>query len=149
MRVMVALLVCAGATSAAHAQNPEPSTALIGSRAIAVNSRTGKVYAVDSRRGSVSVFDPRVKSTASVHVGAEPVAIAVNEATDKIYVANNEGGSVSVIDGKSDSVLATLQVGPLPYVVAANPATNKIYVSNPFTDRITRIGDATKTISTR
>ena len=111
---MVALLVCAGATTVAHAQNAEPSTALIGGRGIALNSRTGKVYAVDSRRSSVSVFDPRAKSTTSVRVGAEPVAIALNEATDRIYVANSEGGSVSVIDGKSDSVLATLQVGPLP-----------------------------------
>ena len=120
MRVTVGLLVCAGATTGANAQNVEPSTALIGSRAIAVNSRTGKVYAIDSRRGSVSVFDPRAKSTASVRVGAEPVAIAVNEATGRIYVANNQGGSLSVIDGPSDSVLATLQVGSLPYVVAAN-----------------------------
>ena len=85
MRVTLGLLVCAGVASAVHAQNAEPSTALIGSRAVAVNSRTGKVYAVDSRRGSVSVFDPRTKSTTSVRVGAEPVAIAVNEATDRIY----------------------------------------------------------------
>ena len=94
------------------------------------------------------MFDPAKKATASVRVGAEPVAIAVNEATNRIYVANNGGGSVSVIDGTSDSVTATVKVGQLPYVLAVNPVTDKIFVSNTFSNAITLIDGATNATRT-
>ena len=137
MGVILALFACVAVTTLAHAQTQEPSTALISSRAVAMNPETGKVYAVETSRNVVSVFDPQTGSRSSVRVGAKPIAIAVNAATDKIYVANSEAGSVSVIDGKDDSVLATVNVGSRPYVVAVNPATNRmatnrIYVSNTF-----------------
>ena len=100
---MLALLACDA--TRAHGQTEAPSTALISSRAVALNPETGKVYAVETRRSLVWVFDPQTESMSSVRVGAGPVAIAVNTATNRIYVANSDGGSVSVIDGKNDSVL--------------------------------------------
>src|SRR5260370_27149478 len=145
---ILGFLVCVGVTTLAHAQKEEPSTALISSRAVALNPETGKVYAVETSRNVVSVFDPQTESMSSVRVGAGPIAIAVNAATDRIYVANSEGGSVSVIDGKNDSVLATLSVGPRPYVVAVNSTANRIYVSNTFSNLITVIDGATNSTST-
>ena len=137
MGVILALFACVAVTTLPHALTQELSTALISSRAVALNPETGKVYAVETNRNVVRVFDPQTGSRSSVRVGAKPIAIAVNAATDRIYVANSEAGSVSVIDGKNDSVLATLHVGSRPYVVAVNPATNRmatnrIYVSNTF-----------------
>jgi YVTN family beta-propeller protein len=146
--VVLAFFACVDFTSVAHAQSGEPSTALISSRAVALNPETGKVYAVDTRRNAVLVFDPRTQSVSSVRVGAGPIAIATNAAINRIYVANFEGGSVSVIDGTNDSVLATLGVGPRPYVVAVNPATNRIYVSNTFSNLITVIDGATNSTTT-
>jgi len=143
---MLALLACDA--TRAHAQTEAPSTALISSRAVALNPETGKVYAVETRRSLVWIFDPQTESMSSVRVGAGPVAIAVNTATNRIYVANSDGGSVSVIDGKNKSVLATVSVGPRPYVVAVNPATNRIYVSNTFSNLITVIDGATNSTTT-
>ncbi|HTE88589.1 MAG TPA: YncE family protein, partial [Terriglobales bacterium] len=148
MAVALGLLGCVTFTIPAYAQTQEPKTALISSRAVALNPKTGKVYAVDTSRSIVSVFDPQTESMSSVRVGAEPVAIAVNAATNRIYVANSKGGSVSVIDGKNDSVIATLSVGALPYVVAVNPGTNSIYVSNTFSNLITVIDGATNSTTT-
>ena len=148
MGVILALFVCVAVTTLAHAQAKEASTALISSRAVALNPQTGKVYAVETSRSAVLVFDPQTKSISSVRVGTGPVAIAVNTATDRIYVANSEAGSVTVIDGKNDSVFATLNVGPLPYVVAVNPATNRIYVSNTFSNVITVIDGTTNSTAT-
>jgi YVTN family beta-propeller protein len=121
---------------------------LNATRAIALNVKTGKVYAVDRAQSAVSVFDREKAAAANVKVGKEPVALAINETTNRIYVANNAGGSVSVIDGTNDTVVATVNVGTLPYVLAVNPETNKIFVSNTFSDVITLIDGATNATST-
>src|SRR5262245_29462652 len=83
-----------------------PATGLLNStRAVAINSRTGKVYAVDSARNAVEIFDPVTRTTARRTVGEAPVAIAVNEPTNTVYVANSGGDSVSAIDGKTDDLM--------------------------------------------
>ena len=126
-----------------------PSTSLLNAtRAIALNAKTGKVYAIDRTQDAVAVFDREKAATVNVKVGKDPVALAINEATNRIYVANNGGGSVSVIDGSKDAVVATVDVGALPYVLGVNPVTNKIFVSNTFSDKITLIDGATNAMST-
>ena len=137
------------ATGWAKPQAAAPSTSLLNAtRAIALNAKTGKVYAIDRTQDAVAVFDREKKAAPSVKVGKDPVALAINEATNRIYVANNGGGSVSVIDGDKDAVVATVNVGQLPYVLAVNPVTNKIFVSNTFSDKITLIDGATNAMST-
>ena len=137
------------ATAWAKPQSGEASTSLLNAtRAIALNTKTGKVYAVDSAHGAVLVFEQGKVAKANVKVGKEPVALAINETTNRIYVANNAGGSVSVIDGTNDAVVATVNVGALPYVLAVNPVTNKVFVSNTFSDVITLIDGATNATST-
>ena len=145
----VAIALGVGATAWAQPQAREPSTSLLNAtRAIALNVKTGKVYAVDRAQSAVSVFDREKAAAACVKVGKEPVALAINETTNRIYVANNAGGSVSVIDGTNDTVVATVNVGTLPYVLAVNPVTNKVFVSNTFSDIITLIDGATNATST-
>jgi YVTN family beta-propeller protein len=142
-------LIVSTAIIAAPLPAQEPSTSLLNAtRAIALNAKTGRVYAVGSAQGAVTVFDPTKKTTVSVKVGKEPVALAVNEITNRIYVANNGSGSISVIDGVSDAVVATINVGALPYVIAINPVTNKVFVSNTFSDFVTLIDGATNATST-
>ena len=153
-RIFVAIVAGAivlglGATAWAMPQSAEPSTSLLNAaRAIALNSKTGKVYAVDRAHDAVAVFVGEKEATASVKVGKDPVALAINETTNRVYVANNGGGSVSVIDGASDVVVATVNVGNLPYVLAVNPVTNKIFVSNTFSDVVTLIDGGTDATST-
>jgi uncharacterized protein len=109
----------------------------ISPRAIAVNPKTHKVYAVNSETGMVTVIDDAAQSSATVKVGDEPAAIAINADTNKIYVGNGGSGTVSVIDGATNAVTATVPVGELPYVVAVNPATNQIYISKTFSNTLT------------
>ncbi len=149
---VVAILLGIGATATVWAQPQagEPSTSLLNAtRAIALNAKTGKVYAARSRaRCGRQCLVAEKAATISVKVGKDPVALAINETTNRIYVANNGGGSVSVIDGSNDAVVATVNVGALPYVLAVNPVTNKIFVSNTFSDKITLIDGATNAMST-
>jgi YVTN family beta-propeller protein len=146
--ITVAIVLGLSATAWAKPQTAEPSTSLLNAtRAIALNAKTGKVYALDRAHDAVSVFDREKAAKVTVKVGKDPVALAINAATNRIYVANNGGGTVSVIDGSNDAVVATVDVGALPYVVAANPVTNKIFVSNTFSDKITLIDGATNATS--
>jgi YVTN family beta-propeller protein len=145
------MAIVLGGVATAWAKPPadEPSTSLLNaSRAIALNAKTGKVYAVNQAQDAVSVFDPEKAATTSVKVGKDPVALAINETTNRIYVANNGGGSVSVIDGTNDVVVATINVAALPYVLAVNPVTNKIFVSNTFSNAITLIDGSNNATST-
>jgi YVTN family beta-propeller protein len=141
---IVAIVVSVAATAWAKPRSDDPSTSLLNAtRAIALNTKTGKVYAVALAQDAVTVFDRDKSSAATVKVGKSPVALAINEKTNRIYVANNGAGSVSVIDGTNDAVVATLDVGSLPYVLAVNPVTNKIFVSNTFSNEITLIDGTT------
>ena len=146
--VVVVLITAATTTATSSAQ--EPSTSLLnGTRAIALNTRTQKAYAISESKDAVVVYAPENKTTATINVGKSPVALAINELTNRIYVANNGSGSVSVIDGAKDAVAATIDVGALPYVLAVNPVANKIFVSNTFSDVVTLIdgkNNATTTI---
>ncbi len=125
-----------------QAEMPAATGTQISPRAVVVNQKTNKVYAVNSSNGTVAVIDGPANSTKTVRVGSQPMAIAVNPVTNKIYVANSGSGTVSVIDGATDAVTATVKVGALPYVVAVNPATNKIYVSKTFSNTMTLIDGA-------
>src|SRR5712671_1849464 len=132
---------------AIQADAPAATGTLISPKAIAVNPKTNKVYAVNSTQGTVTVMHGSTNFSKTVKVGSEPVAITINPATNRIYVANSASGTVSVIDGATDSVSATVKVGALPYVIAANPATNKIYVSKTFSNTMTVIDGATNATS--
>lgn len=118
----------------------------ISPRAVVVNPKTSKVYAVNTSNNTVTVINGLTKSTTTVGVGSEPMAISINSATNKIYVGNSGSGTVSVIDGRTDVVSATVEVGALPYAIAVNPATNKIYISKTFSNTMTVIdGDTNLT----
>ena len=148
--LIVALLLGFFTIARATPQAAEPSTSLLNAtRAIALNAKTGKVYAVDTAHDAVAVFEGEKETPVSVKVGKAPVALAINDTTNRIYVANNGGASVSVIDGTKDAVVATLNVGTLPYTLAVNPVTNKVFLSNTFSDKITLIDGASNAISTK
>jgi uncharacterized protein len=128
--------------------NPAPAGMRVSPRAVVVNSKTSKAYAVNVANGTVTVADALRNSASEIKVGTDPVAIAVNPALNKIYVANSGSGTVSVIDGASDQVTATLKVGDFPYVIAVNPATSKVYVSRTFSNDMAVIDGTTNAVST-
>ena len=127
-----------------HAQS-KPQTLLINQHAIAVDTRTHRMYAVDEARDQVFAVDCRSGQTASIRVGHEPDALAINEVTDRIYVVNAGGGSVSVIDGARSTVIATVPTDKEPYAIALDDWLNRIYVSNTFSNLLTVIDGATDT----
>lgn len=123
---------------------PEPNGIRVSASAIALNSRTGKFYAVNRMQDEVTVLDDRGRLLTSVPVGHQPVSIAVNPVTNRVYVANSGGSTATVIDGATDKPIANVPVGDLPYTIAVNQATNKVYVSRTFSDVTVIIDGKTK-----
>ena len=135
------------ATGATASTMPEASGIQVSPRAIVLNPRTHKIYAVNTRHGTVTVLNGEGHLSASVKVGARPVAIAVNADTNRIYVANSGDGTVTVLDGTTDAPVAKVPVGDLPYVVAVDPANDKVYVANTFSNVMTVIDGKTNATS--
>jgi YVTN family beta-propeller protein len=124
----------------------EPNGIRISPRAIEINPKTNRVYAVNTHNSTVTVLSAG-HSPSQIKVGAEPVAIAINSSTNRIYIANAGSGNVTVVDGANDKVVATVPVGDLPYAIAVNPVTNRIYVAKTFSNTITVIDGATNVAS--
>lgn len=91
-----------------------PATSIpVGSHpiALALNRRTGLLYAVNSSGRSVSIIDTRSNSVvATAPTAARPYAIAVDEAANKIYVSNTFSNILTVIDGATHTT-SNLRVG--------------------------------------
>jgi YVTN family beta-propeller protein len=121
----------------------EPQTLLINRHALAVNSRTHRLYAVDEANGRVFVVDSRSGQAMTIPVGQEPDALAVDERTDRVYVVNVGSASVSVIDGARNAVIATVPTGRAPYSIAIDEELDRIYIGNTYSDQLTVIDGAT------
>jgi YVTN family beta-propeller protein len=136
---LVALLVAASAmlfvAAPAHAQ---VVTATLsdsnGSRGVAVDPVTNKIYLADSG-GTLTVIDGATNtiSTASNGGSANYWAVAVNPVTNLVYVINQVTYNIDVFTGATASAAAqystsiSLGTGNL-YAIAVNPVTNMIYV---------------------
>lgn len=119
----------------------------ISPRAVMVNPKTNKVYAVNSNEGTLTVVSGMSHAAAKkMKVGRHPSTIGINPVTNRIYVGNAEDGTVSVVDGNVDHLLTTVKVGDLPYVVAVNSASDKIYVSRTFSNSTMVIDGATNQV---
>jgi YVTN family beta-propeller protein len=102
-------------------------------RAIAVNTRTGRVYVSSGEGhgdGAVTVLDGQTGSSLkTLTVMNRPDDIAADPSANRIYVANIGSGTVSVIDGVTDEVVATATVAhAMGEGIAADPRTGRIYI---------------------
>ncbi|HEY3825148.1 MAG TPA: YncE family protein, partial [Bryobacteraceae bacterium] len=89
------------------------------------------VYVPVRNQGKLSVVNTVTNAiTASIPVGATPVAAAINSAGTRVYVCNNGSSTVSVIDTSNNIVVATVPVGNSPYYLAIHPAGTFVYVSS-------------------
>jgi YVTN family beta-propeller protein len=97
-------------------------------KAVAVNTKTNKVYA--AFQGEVAVIDGATHAMNFIASGAVgttgPVAIAVDEAANRVYVANAQG-FVTVIDGATNSA-KQVPVSGSPNAIALDPRTGRVFV---------------------
>ncbi len=86
--------------------------------AVAIDNRTGRVFAVSMVEGSLSVLDDR--SGALLHrldMGFLPGDVAVEEATGHLFVSSAVSNTVEMRDGTTGRLLRTITLPQLPVVV--------------------------------
>jgi YVTN family beta-propeller protein len=119
--------------------NAVASTIEVGTflNALAVNSATGRVYAVDAGDDVLYAIDGSTHAVlARVEVGQEPVAVAVDAATNRIYTVNGGAGrldpheTMSVVDGGTNEIIATVDFPPgtYPRALTVNARASRVYV---------------------
>ncbi|MGE5093540.1 MAG: YncE family protein [Betaproteobacteria bacterium] len=98
-----------------------------GTRAVAVNPATNRIYVANEDSGDVTVIDGASNSVlATVPVGPRPQYIAVSAATNRVFVSNAGDSTLALVDGASLAVkrLAIGSTGP----IAINERRNQVYV---------------------
>jgi YVTN family beta-propeller protein len=99
--------------------------------ALAINSKTNRIYVVNYADQSITVIDGAANSVlATLPVGDHPQAVTVNEASNQIYVANVHGDSVTVIDCTRNVVADTLHAGKNPYGIVVDKTTGMVATVN-------------------
>ena len=112
---------------------------------LALDRATGAIYVADIADDALSVIDGAHcnaavtsgcgRTTATIHVGPNPINLDIDQSTDTIYVANRGGNSVSMVDGGScpracDHPPANITVGEGPFGVAVDQTTGDVYVTS-------------------
>ena len=113
-----------------------------GPIALAMNSRTNRIYVVNGDSDSVSVIDGKqdaVIATIGIRAGSYPYVIAADEATNKIYVANTYSDYLIVIDGTTNSV-TRFKTGSADGIIV-DPHSNTIFITT-YEDPYIRIVNA-------
>ena len=112
-------------------------------KAVAVNTKTNKVYA--AFQGEVVVIDGATNAMTFIPSGSAasvgPVAVAVDERNNKAYVANAQG-FVTVIDGVTNAA-RNVPVSGSPTAIAVDPNTGRVFVASDVVSVIEASGTTT------
>ena len=99
--------------------------------AIAINSRTNRVYVLNYADETVTVIDGAANRVlATLPVGNHPQAIAVDEDANQAYVANVHGNTLTVIDGSKNLVSEALPAGKNPYGLVVAGKSGAVVTAN-------------------
>lgn len=99
--------------------------------AMAVNSKTNRLYVANYGDNTISVIDATTgQRTATIPVGHHPKAIAIDATLNLVFAANTSDDTVTVVDLASNGVVATLPAGKNPFALAVVPGSNLLYAAN-------------------
>ncbi|MFE1290337.1 YncE family protein [Streptomyces sp. NPDC058751] len=119
---------------------------------LAVNERTGTVYAADLKGDRLITLSPRSEEPAFVPVGDGPISVALSADGRTAYTADQTAGAVSVVDLRAKSVSRTVPTGAGALSVAADPRTGRVLVANRTAANVTvvdpREGTVVETLAT-
>ncbi|MEE6267340.1 YncE family protein [Streptomyces diastatochromogenes] len=119
---------------------------------LAVNERTGVVYATDLAGDRIIEIAPRAAAPRFIPAGDGPISIALSKDGRTAYSADQAAGALSVIDLRKGAVTRTVPTGAGTLSVAADPRTGRVLVANRTTATVSvvdpRKGAVVKTVTT-
>ncbi|MFI7244959.1 YncE family protein [Streptomyces qinglanensis] len=118
---------------------------------LAVNERTGTVYAADLDGDRIIAVPPH-KEPQSVPAGDGPISVALSRDGRTAYTANQAAGSVSVVNLRRGRVTRSVPTGEGTLSVAADPRTGRVVAANRTAGTVTvldpRRGTVVRTVAT-
>ncbi|MCA1839199.1 MAG: YncE family protein [Actinobacteria bacterium] len=136
------------------------------SHAVAVNSRTGKIYVTNYDSDSVTVIDATTNTIVDTFDPSpgelsHPYDVVVNEATNRVYVSESYNypipisdyvGKVFVVDGANDSALGSISLQDkesVPARLAIDEKNQRLYAATYFSPHIYAIDTANNTLKAK
>lgn len=113
---------------------------------VAVDARTGRVFATDLSQARVLVLDGASGSLVGSVALSAPArfGIALDPSGERLYVASyvSANAELIVVDARSLQLLSRAPVGGLPFSVAAGPALGLVYVSSVGDGKVSAVSTA-------
>lgn len=123
-----------------------------GPAGVAVNDRTGTVYATDLNGDRIIATSLRAETPRFVPAGDGPISVALSADGRTAYTADQTGGSVSVVDLKKGAVTGSVPTGAGALSVATDPRSGRVLVANRTAATLSVVdpaaGKVTETIET-
>ncbi|CAM5303341.1 hypothetical protein GCM10010329_60980 [Streptomyces spiroverticillatus] len=119
---------------------------------LAVNERTGTVYAADLGGDRIVEVSPYAKEPRLIPTGDGPISVALSADGRTAYTADQAAGTLSVVDLRKGAVSKTVPTGAGALSVAADARTGKVLVANRGAGNVTvvdpRRGTVVETLAT-
>ncbi|MGX9920302.1 YncE family protein [Streptomyces sp. NPDC002248] len=101
-----------------------------GPAGLAVNERTGALYATDLSNDRIIEVDRGSSQPRFIPVGQGPISVSLSKDGRTAYTANQTGGDVSVVDLRKGVVTKSVPTGEGPLSVATDTRTGNVLVAN-------------------
>ncbi|MEU6477523.1 YncE family protein [Streptomyces sp. NPDC047017] len=119
---------------------------------LAVNERTGTVYAADLNGDRLIAVSPWAKDPSFIPAGDGPISVALSADGRTAYAADQASGALSVVDLREKAVTESVPTGAGALSVAADARTGRVLVVNRTAANVTvvdpRKGAVVETLAT-
>ncbi|MFD3512928.1 YncE family protein [Streptomyces sp. NPDC058657] len=119
---------------------------------LALNKRTGTVYAADLGGDRIVEVSPYAKEPRLIPVGDGPISVALSGDGRTAYTADQAAGTLSVVDLRKGAVTKTVATGAGALSVAHDPRSGRVLVANRGAGNVTvvdpRRGAVVETLAT-
>ncbi|MEV4742872.1 YncE family protein [Streptomyces sp. NPDC049555] len=114
---------------------------------LAVNERTGTVYATDLKGNRLIAVSPYAKDPSFIPAGNGPISVALSPDGRTAYTADQAAGGISVVDLRKKAVTRTVPTGAGALSVATDRRTGRVLVANRTAANVTIVDPAKATVT--
>ncbi|MFF4165901.1 YncE family protein [Streptomyces sp. NPDC001741] len=123
-----------------------------GPTGLAVDERTGKVYAADFTNSRIIELAPGSSAPRLIPTGTGPLSISLSRDGRTAYTADQGSGTLSVVDLRSGTVARSVPTGEGAKSAATEPCSGNVLVVNRLTNSVSvvdpRAGGVVETVAT-
>ncbi|MEV2245576.1 YncE family protein [Streptomyces sp. NPDC049970] len=117
-----------------------------GPTGLAVNERTGAVYAADFTNSRIIEVTPGSRTPRLIPTGGGPLSVALSKDGRTAYTADQTSGTLSVVDLRKGAVTRSVPTGEGAKSVATEPCSGRVLVVNRLAAGVSVVDPRTGTV---